>query len=396
MVPPSAHLATRNVAAKPSGFLKAYPGGIKFRRAGPGPEKKQEEEKALERYMRLAREAVKMGIDPAVVTEAFRLAKQKKLDPDRRGYVGLIFDCAKRGMTAIGIVDVIKLADKKRKEEALTAGSAERDGKRGTISGLSMASRRRFVEKLMRIFWNRSASFFVTLTWHLSASDSFDVWKSQLDAFHKRMVRKYPQLLGIVWRLELKPRKRGPQVGAWKPHFHLVLFFDMAQGPRLAGLREFVSSSWNSIVEPDDPQHKRVGTSVLRVKNTYGEAASRLMGYLCKYLAKSERLEVTDHASGEVTTIRTGRVWGFLNEKRIPGLGDDDQALGLYVLDKDQWYSFVARINLEGDRIGSRMMSRISDAWQGFRLLGDGQDLLARLCSGFDLLLASEIPNYAR
>jgi len=185
----------------------------------------------------------------------------------------------------------------------------------------------------------------------------------------------------MFWRLEMKPRRSGKQKGQWIPHFHLLLWFDEPRGPRLPHFREFIAAAWNSIVEPSDLQHKRVGTSVDRVKNTHGQAASKLMNYLAKYLCKQEAIDLRDYRKGETLPVRTGRVWGFKNEDAMP-----TEVIGLYILDEYGWESFIKRVNDAGDACGSWYWSSLTDKWRSFALLGDGRDLMKRLCSEIDLL----------
>ena len=101
-------------------------------------------------------------------------------------------------------------------------GNRNGGGKRGIISRFSEASRRRLMRELAKTKRDL-LPVFVTLTYPDNFPGDPNVWKTHLKAFLKRLKREHPKVAGF-WKLELKPRQSGENVGQIAPHFHLLLW----------------------------------------------------------------------------------------------------------------------------------------------------------------------------
>lgn len=158
---------------------------------------------------------------------------------------------------------------------------------RGNVVTFSRKSRTRLLRKLNSI--DREAvgvPHFVTLTYPGQWDRDPASWKRHLDAWAKRLGRKFPEAFA-VWKLE--PQKRGA------PHFHLLVFG--AEG--LDG--GWVRASWYEVVDSGDPRHLRHGADVQLVRSWRGvnSYASKYMGKLVEDLDEEWR--------------RAGRWWGIIN-----------------------------------------------------------------------------------
>ncbi len=121
-----------------------------------------------------------------------------------------------------------------------------------------------------------------------------EVCKRHLDAFQKRVRRRYGKFAGF-WRLGIQKR------GAW--HFHLLLFAPLSFGS-IAQLRAFVSASWYEICGEISEGHLRAGTNVERVRSW-----KKVTSYAEKYLAREEEFP---------EGMETGRVWGVWSKELLP------------------------------------------------------------------------------
>lgn len=173
--------------------------------------------------------------------------------------------------------------------------------KRGNVRGFSAKSRRRCVDRLMRVDWQGLASskqakqaraYFVTLTYPDIDLGGFDVWKGHLDVFLKRLERAFP-VEGVFWKLEPQPQ-RTQESGRFVPHYHVLVAFSGPVDKRV--FRRWLSQAWFEIVGSNDPKHLKAGTQAAVVWGKPG----RLMAYLSKYIGKEF----------ESTQEITGRVWG--------------------------------------------------------------------------------------
>ncbi len=178
-------------------------------------------------------------------------------------------------------------------------------GRRGAISDFSRQSRRRLQTlfcSVPRTGYVPSNLLFVTLTYHHNWGNSSKDWKSDLDAFRKRLYRKYGEFPAI-WRLEFQ--KRGA------PHFHLLMFPPAGLLPAISSEPqecEFmfdVIRFWNALVAPGDMQHALHGISMQQAFSWRGA-----MYYLSKYASKVEEV---------LAPVGTppGRVWGCWKKKLL-------------------------------------------------------------------------------
>lgn len=163
-------------------------------------------------------------------------------------------------------------------------------GVRGACRGFSNASRRRLILTLSRVQVAGMVPMFVTLTYPGEWSDNWRVWKRDIAAWRKRLLRRWPAVVGGVWRVEFQ--KRGA------PHFHLLVWCKQSL-PRDA-FRSWLSQSWYEVVGSGDLRHLRAGTNA---KELDGRRAIRL--YISKYVAK---VGDGDQPDG------WGRNWGFFGQ----------------------------------------------------------------------------------
>jgi hypothetical protein len=178
-------------------------------------------------------------------------------------------------------------------------------GRRGTVQDFSRQSRRRLQTlfcSVPRTGYVPSNLLFVTLTYHHYWGNSSKDWKSDLDAFKKRLYRKYGEFPAI-WRLEFQ--KRGA------PHFHLLMFPPLGTLPPISDEVidcEFtfdVLKIWNELVAPGDLQHALHGISMQQASSWRGA-----MHYLSKYASKVEEVLVPSDTP-------PGRVWGVWQKKLL-------------------------------------------------------------------------------
>ena len=165
-------------------------------------------------------------------------------------------------------------------------------GRRGEVNGFSKASRRRMqrsIEALDRGKLTTKRPLEAGLTYPAENwSRDPKRWKRDLDNFCKRMKRRYPKAF-FWWRLELQER------GA--PHFHLLVF-NVHRIPH-----EWLRQAWYEIVGLNDPDHRKAGTHVERVRNWH-----QTRSYIGKYMGKVD-IQM-EGATG------FGRVWGIANRER--------------------------------------------------------------------------------
>ncbi len=172
-------------------------------------------------------------------------------------------------------------------------------GTKGRIKGFSGVSRRNLLRRLasinrtaFRAFKGRLIS--ITLTYPTEYPQDPEVCKRHLEAFHKRLERRYGQFAAF-WRMGIQRR------GAF--HFHLLLFVPLSFGS-VREARRFVSSSWYEVCGEISEGHLHAGTRVEEVRS-WRQATS----YAERYLAKKE--EFPEGAE-------TGRIWGLRNYELLP------------------------------------------------------------------------------
>lgn len=172
-------------------------------------------------------------------------------------------------------------------------------GPRGRVTGFSAASRRRLL-KLFGRLRDSSLPLFLTLTLPDGVAHDGEALKDKyLRRFLARLRRRFPGA-ALVWRMEVKARKSGEQIGEQVPHVHAVLW----GVPMAPGLREWVSLAWYEAVGSGDPKHLRAGTQVQAARSS-----RQVKGYASKlYAAKADDCELAEH----------GRAWGIFARERLP------------------------------------------------------------------------------
>lgn len=159
-----------------------------------------------------------------------------------------------------------------------------REWRRGTVETFSARSRSRMLQSIAQLDRNRvtSDALFVTFTYPRDWPATVAACKGHLEAFRKRMHRRYP-LAWFYWRLEFQQR------GA--PHFHLLVFGLPLVNP------DSLHNVWADVVKSKDKYHVKYGTDVKRL-NSWREVA----GYCAKYCAKVDDGPQTEEP---------GRFWGI-------------------------------------------------------------------------------------
>lgn len=203
--------------------------------------------------------------------------------------------------------------------------------KRGRVHKFSAGSRVRLMKRMNTLDRRRhreGGCWFVTLTYPRQWESDPRRWKRDLDAFRKRLVRRWGKLAAF-WKLE--PQKRGA------PHFHLMLWMERwhlsgleRRGKRWkpnekrhvdvwAGgvLREFIgwcAEAWYEVVGSGDERHRNAGTSVEVVRSVNGSKwyASKYIGKECEFRTD----QLIDRETGEILSV--GRYWGVWARKKLP------------------------------------------------------------------------------
>jgi hypothetical protein len=169
-------------------------------------------------------------------------------------------------------------------------------GPRG-LATFSPASRKRLLQLVASLDRDTRPPLFLTLTYPSEWPGVPATWKLDLEAFYKRVCRKYPMCnVAVLWRLE--PQKRGA------PHFHLLVF----GVPYIS--YKWVGQVWAEITSGNAATCSRVE----RVRSWKGA-----MAYASKYLGKN--LEGGEFATSEGEVIDSvGRHWGVMGKKHLPAL----------------------------------------------------------------------------
>ena len=170
-------------------------------------------------------------------------------------------------------------------------GSANHDPvKRGVVQGFSAAARKRMLEMLNKLKFERIT--FVTLTYPDVWNPDGHEYKKHLRRFRARIERKFGKVR-VLWRLEFQRR------GA--PHYHL-LFFD---APWIE--KEWLSDAWWGSVGSRDADHREYGTNI---KGVAGQGENgKIISYVAKYAAKPLQEGTVKDDSW------TGRYYGRWNVK---------------------------------------------------------------------------------
>jgi len=192
-------------------------------------------------------------------------------------------------------------------------------GIRGRVVGFSAASRRRLLHMFNQIPKEaHTKAVWIDLTYP-GKYPGFKECKRHLDAFSKRIRRKYPACV-VFWRLELQRR------GA--PHFHLMVY-----GVKFIP-KAWLSLAWFMIVGSGDMRHLRAGTRVGRIKSF-----RQAIGYASKYIAKNESYQAQTE----------GRAWGILNRANL------DIVLLTYSVDFHGWFSIKRAIRSRISKASPKM-----------------------------------------
>lgn len=279
------------------------------------------------------------------------------------------------------LVSVLPSGLRASRRRPLWSRAQKAGGERGEVKGFSVASRRRLVERLQSVAWAdlaakgkrsaRARGLFLTLTYpdQYPAAWSWDEQmgatvdcidaakvKRDIDAIGKRLAR-WPDFQGVVWRLEIEPRKSGTRAGRWAPHFHLVAVFSEAVSVR--HFRRWLSGAWAQVVGSGDPRHLKAGT---RADRLYNEGAGRLAGYVAKYCAKGTE------APAEVWR---GRWWGEVG--KVPRA----ESQTFICRTRAGWEWLVDRVASWGSR-SAYLRGLSGDSW-GFWCMGAPEDFLPML-----------------
>lgn len=195
----------------------------------------------------------------------------------------------------------------------ISFGTARKSGRvggglRSAITEFSKASRRRMQTLLNSLDRKRApVPVLITLTYHEEWDSDPSVWKDQLDAFRKRLERKYGSL-SAIWRLEYQRR------GA--PHFHLLVFFweqpSRDRASLLADLRGEVGYMWWEVTGKTSDEHLLAGTRCELPRSWKGANV-----YLSKYMVKLESLSPG--------AAPPGRFWGVWRKNLLPILWEVHQ-----------------------------------------------------------------------
>lgn len=154
-----------------------------------------------------------------------------------------------------------------------------RGGRRGVIGDFSPASRKRMLELLARIDFDRAGfTSFVTLTYpDRDGAPTPQQTDRDRDRFFKRIRRQFPNASGI-WRREWEARKSGDFVGAVYPHYH-ILFFNLPF-VHYNDLNDW----WRGVLRYDGSDLR---TEIKGLKDKHHARV-----YLSKYIAKVRRSEI--------------------------------------------------------------------------------------------------------
>jgi hypothetical protein len=269
---------------------------------------------------------------------------------------------------AVAVVNPSGVAVKRQDKKSVP--NPEGVGDRDIIIGRSQKSRRRLMDYLSRVDFQKLAGYqgkrtryakvlFVTLTY----PKDFPGWrraKRDLRTLKERLIYHYSLAWG-VWVEEFQ--KRGAV------HFHIILTFEKPVDLRC--FRPWLSQAWYEVVGSEDPKHLKAGTQAVPVFSKRGVAS--LMGYLAGEMGKIKQTRPVDPETGEL--IETGRTWGFWYKDRVPF-----ETLGVVVFEtKEAWAMFKQRVASYFSKSG--YLSHVHEfvSWGGALLYGDGRHLFKKL-----------------
>lgn len=214
----------------------------------------------------------------------------------------LRFKSDRKPDTRIARVEIYADLTKVRVPEYDLGNASKKRGIRQPIKEFTRTSRRAMLNALAQMR-ETGQGYFITLTFPGNIHDNpnfvmtKESVKNALASFRKRLARKLPNCGGI-WRLEPKRRLSGASEGHIAPHFHLLMF-NIDWTDKDETLIQWVSRSWNEIIDPTDTDHLKVGTNVRRIRNR-----RHAMSYASKYTAKA------DDPDNDESVGLWGRRWG--------------------------------------------------------------------------------------
>lgn len=207
--------------------------------------------------------------------------------------------------------------------------SAEKQtrGVRGDVLGMSKASRKRLIEKVLTMDdESMSKRVFVTLTYHKKVEDPLQI-KKHLASFWRKVKKKFGDGLSCLWRMEMQARN--------VKHFHLIIFgIDFIPF-------EWVARAWWGSAGMQSDEHLRAGTRIEKIRSKRG-----VVYYVAKYIAKPD----------DAKTV--GRVWGIMGRRNFKVCERKEILLTLeHRKALEEYYR---------GRVGA-----LAFPWQGFTLYGE-------------------------
>lgn len=197
---------------------------------------------------------------------------------------------------------------------------------RGIVIGFSRRSRTRFMRWFASLRKFSRGIIFLTLTYPdeayfldnsylideetgelMTVQDSPDI-KRHLDNFMKRLRRKFPACFG-AWRMEIKPRKSGENIGKLAPHYHILFkpndSVQKMNEVEFEAFQTWIKSAWKEIIGYDGDKPLQVDVKAIN-------SGKKVISYVSKYMAKAtnELIESYYQVRGEAF----GRHWGKFGE----------------------------------------------------------------------------------
>lgn len=155
---------------------------------------------------------------------------------------------------------------------------------RGQVKQFSDRSRGRFVHFLNRLVWPSEKIWFCTLTYPDEFPRDKAVIDADLDAFSKRIRRRFPGV-GVVWRREWKPRKSGDSKGEIAPHYH---FFAFNTGVDSCAFWDWARLAWVDIIFKHTDGKHYIPALIHGVDVREVEGRRQAIYYVSKYMTKSD------------------------------------------------------------------------------------------------------------
>jgi hypothetical protein len=167
-------------------------------------------------------------------------------------------------------------------------------GQRGRVKEFSPASRKRLIDKVMRLETDKKL-LFATFTYEDPVPGPSEV-KRHLDLLEKRLVRRFLQVAG-VWRFGIESSGQRD----YHPHLHIVLF-------NLRWLPvEWLEQVWKEVTGG------RGGFVWVELVGW-----RRVLGYLSRYMARVEQGSSLDYMAYLTGEEWPGRWWGLFNRSCLP------------------------------------------------------------------------------